>query len=190
MAVFIGRAKRVTDPLDDRVKAQLTAAGSYASSSGSDHEGTASEFSCLSNLVHNFLVEENPRTSEATFDGEGERADSDDDRRHPEAADVLKDMLEIFKRSDDFRLKLLSDVSAAASNGGAGGGWNLCTVVARLRELGYNAGLCRARWETSGGLAAGSYQYVDVVTKEKRYIIDLGFAGEFEIARADRKSVV
>ncbi|KAM0935817.1 hypothetical protein DsansV1_C27g0196851 [Dioscorea sansibarensis] len=57
--------------------------------------------------------------------------------------------------------------------------------MGRLREWGYNAGVCTTRWESSGGLTAGSYEYVDVVVGEKlRYIVDLDFKAEFEIARA------
>ena len=50
----------------------------------------------------------------------------------------------------------------------------------------------RAQWESSGGgLTAGNYEYIDVLVNKKgdraddeRYIVDLDFAEQFEIARA------
>ncbi|CAA6667936.1 unnamed protein product [Spirodela intermedia] len=49
-------------------------------------------------------------------------------------------------------------------------------VMASLREIGYNAGICKS-----------SYEYIDVLTsppdQAARYIVDIDFAGEFEIAR-------
>lgn len=74
-------------------------------------------------------------------------------------------------------------------------------VVESLRESGYNAGVCNSRWENnlSDGLTAGSYEYIDVIegpssssssssssstSSGERYVVDLDFAAEFEIARA------
>lgn len=57
-----------------------------------------------------------------------------------------------------------------------------------LRELGHNAAICKAKWNSSGGLVAGNYEFIDVVQSnsyklQNRYFIDLDFASEFEIAR-------
>ncbi|KAL0436697.1 UNVERIFIED_CONTAM: hypothetical protein Sradi_0377600 [Sesamum radiatum] len=58
-------------------------------------------------------------------------------------------------------------------------------VMAYLRNCGYNAAVCKTKWESSGGLAAGNYEFIDVLRKEysTRYFVDLDFASEFEIAR-------
>ncbi|XP_068664593.1 uncharacterized protein [Aristolochia californica] len=57
-------------------------------------------------------------------------------------------------------------------------------------ELGYNAGVCKTKWESSGGLTGGNYEFIDVVRPSGRqgsdwvrYVVDLEFSGEFEIAR-------
>ncbi|XP_060174281.1 uncharacterized protein LOC132604946 [Lycium barbarum] len=58
-------------------------------------------------------------------------------------------------------------------------------VMIFLRDSGYNAAICKAKWESSGGLTAGNYEFIDVVKSDQktRYFIDLDFASEFEIAR-------
>ncbi|CAI0426367.1 unnamed protein product [Linum tenue] len=57
-----------------------------------------------------------------------------------------------------------------------------------LRESGHNAGICKTRWDSSGGLTGGTYEFIDVFLSPaaawpKRYIVDLDFASQFEIAR-------
>jgi uncharacterized protein (TIGR01615 family) len=63
-------------------------------------------------------------------------------------------------------------------------------VMSSLRELGHNAAICKTKWESSGGggLTAGGYEFIDVVqskssTLQNRYVVDLDFASQFEIAR-------
>lgn len=52
-----------------------------------------------------------------------------------------------------------------------------------LREKGFDAGLCKSKWEKNGRLTAGDYEYIDVNFSGKRYIVEISLAGEFEIAR-------
>ncbi|XP_047949121.1 uncharacterized protein LOC125194950 [Salvia hispanica] len=61
-------------------------------------------------------------------------------------------------------------------------------VMAYLRNCGYNAAVCKTKWESSGGLSGGSYEFVDVVRGDSasRYVVDLDFAAEFAIARPAR----
>ncbi|KAK7292451.1 hypothetical protein RIF29_08232 [Crotalaria pallida] len=56
-------------------------------------------------------------------------------------------------------------------------------VMARLRERGFDAGLCKSKWERNGRFPAGDYEYVDVNFDGKRYIVQVSLASEFEIAR-------
>ncbi|XP_059318590.1 uncharacterized protein LOC132068918 [Lycium ferocissimum] len=58
-------------------------------------------------------------------------------------------------------------------------------VMTYLRGFGYNAAICKTKWESSGGLKAGNYEFIDVFRSDNntRYVIDLDFAAEFEIAR-------
>lgn len=86
-----------------------------------------------------------------------------------------------------FQAKLLSHVSKAA-DAFSGPRSNRSVfrraVMTSLRDSGYNAGICKTKWETSGGLKGGSYEFVDVVRSGGgRYMIDVDFAAEFEVER-------
>ncbi|XP_047313056.1 uncharacterized protein LOC124916386 [Impatiens glandulifera] len=59
------------------------------------------------------------------------------------------------------------------------------SLMAALRERGFDAGLCKSKWEKAGKCPPGSYEYVDV--KEgggnRRYIIEVNLGNEFSIVR-------
>ncbi|CAI9781225.1 unnamed protein product [Fraxinus pennsylvanica] len=71
----------------------------------------------------------------------------------------------ISKRKDDFCRKIVSD---------------------NLIALGYNASICKSRWEKSPSFPSGEYEYVDVMIEGDRFIIDIDFRSEFEIARSTK----
>ncbi|KAH0633461.1 hypothetical protein KY284_036247 [Solanum tuberosum] len=63
-------------------------------------------------------------------------------------------------------------------------------VMKYLRDFGYNSAICKTKWESSSGsVKGGNYEFIDVIRSDSsnqmitRYIIDLDFAAEFEIAR-------
>ncbi|WRX11414.1 Protein of unknown function PDDEXK-like - like 2 [Theobroma cacao] len=188
MAAFVRRIKRVTDPLDDRVKARLVGV-SYVSS-GSEHSAAAAEDDspCLSELVHSFLEDDKDAAQQTGYNSDPDRVDSNldttvsieiiikssafdnaDSYSNLLMAHVLKamEMLSFFKTDTSiFRRK----------------------IMAYLREIGHNAAICKTKWSSSGGLTAGNYEFIDVLqsvssTWQNRYFIDLDFASEFEIAR-------
>ncbi|KAJ8648813.1 hypothetical protein MRB53_001836 [Persea americana] len=192
MAVFM-RTKRVTDPLDDRVKACLCGEDcrktGYISSSGSEHKAEDSTF--LSDLVDGFLQDDpgSLETEKSSDDSDGEGSGLD-------PTDSLKDVLLNPTAADDsFREKLLSRVSKAVDEYSGSGLRSdrsalRRAVMASLRDSGYNAGICKTRWESSGRVVGGKYEFVDAVRKSGkgesqglRYLIEVDFAAEFEIAR-------
>ncbi|PKU82748.1 uncharacterized protein LOC110100774 [Dendrobium catenatum] len=190
MALYI-RTKRVTDPLDERVRDRLRGVMTGYASSGSEHDGAVADdgHSCFSDLIHDFLE---PRYTLDERDESGSGEDSDSDKgaaleKAAEQAKKLRELLDPSLESDSFRSRLKSDVEEAIRLTGPGFRRG---VMGRLRERGYNAGICKARWESAGGLTAGSYEYIDVIDADadeegdRRYIIDLGFAAEFAVARA------
>ncbi|CAI9279926.1 unnamed protein product [Lactuca saligna] len=56
-------------------------------------------------------------------------------------------------------------------------------LMARLRDQGLDAGLCKSKWEKKGRLISGEYEYVDVNVAGTRYIITISLSEEFETAR-------
>ncbi|KAK8654249.1 hypothetical protein V6N13_128220 [Hibiscus sabdariffa] len=71
----------------------------------------------------------------------------------------------ISKRKDDFCRKIVTD---------------------GLLALGYDASICKSRWEKSPSYPAGEYEYIDVIIDGERLLIDIDFRSEFEIARSTK----
>ncbi|KAE8675168.1 hypothetical protein F3Y22_tig00111693pilonHSYRG00139 [Hibiscus syriacus] len=190
MASFPRRVKRVTDPLDDRVKAQLV--GACSASSGversADTADTEDDSSCLSELVHSFLEDDREAAEQIGYNSDSDPLDSNVD-----ATDSLENTIKSIslKSTDSYRNLLLAHVSNAMEM------LSFFTtdkaifrrkVMVYLRQVGHNAAICKTKWSSFGGLTAGNYEFIDVVqsvspTLQNRYFVDLDFASEFEIAR-------
>ncbi|XP_062198269.1 uncharacterized protein LOC133900988 [Phragmites australis] len=184
------RAKRVTAPLDAAARARLAVLPSSVDSSGSEHEATA-----LSNLVNEYLLETDATVTAADL-AVDQGSDAEDDnhgnsiRSVAAAAEVIqeiKGILDPAGRPDELRRRIVADVMDAMlsledirKNRSA----FRRAVMSRLRDRGHDAGLCKARWDKSRSRAAGNYEYIDIVlSAETRFIVDVGFAAEFEVAR-------
>ncbi|PSR86319.1 Protein of unknown function DUF506, plant protein [Actinidia chinensis var. chinensis] len=189
MAGF-SRAKRVTDPLDDKVKARIVGKVERELvyiSSGSEHSGENDddESPCLSDLVHGFLEDDAGRSGESPeYDSDSER-----DPAISDPMDVIDDLVNpaVTINADSFRNVLLGHVNKAMavfSSVTSNKSVLRRNVMTFLRNFGYNAAICKSKWETSGGLTSGCYEFIDVLRSDSaRYFIDLDFAGEFAIAR-------
>ncbi|KAI4319293.1 hypothetical protein MLD38_032913 [Melastoma candidum] len=185
---FPVRARRVTVPLGHAARARLIAPRVDYSSSGSDHDPVDSS-PCLSELVHGFFEEDDggdPRAGSCSGD-EPEAEGPDDGTNMDAAKEIVSDALSC--DGDPFRAALSACVAKAA-------GFCSCwrsnkslmwrQVMLCLRDVGYNAAVCKTKWDASGGLTAGNYEFVDIVRpggRQLRYFVDLDFRGEFEIAR-------
>ncbi|WVZ67693.1 hypothetical protein U9M48_016737 [Paspalum notatum var. saurae] len=175
--------------LNDAVRARLRGdAGAGCTSSGSDHDASA----CLSGLVRAFLETGAGAAEEAGAGPAPKEYDSDDDdegggpRR---AAASVRELLDPPAEEDVFRIRLAAAVAAAVEAKAAlraHGPAFRRAVARRLRGAGYDAGVCKSRWEASGGITAGTYEYVDVVAPRPRgrYIVDADFRAGLEVARA------
>ncbi|KAL1200074.1 hypothetical protein V5N11_030299 [Cardamine amara subsp. amara] len=58
-------------------------------------------------------------------------------------------------------------------------------VVDGLLSLGYDSSICKSKWDKNKtrSIPAGEYEYIDVIVNGERFIIDVDFRSEFEIAR-------
>ena len=178
------KPKRVTDPLDDKVRAQLvTSQLSYVSSSGSEHSPCLS----LSELVHDFLENDSETKSQLACNSDSERVDSVSDS--VEAVETIVDLCN--NNVNAYKKLLTCHVSEAVETFSclrSNRNVFLRNVMAFLRSLGHNAAVCKTRWDSTSGLASGTYEFLDVVQSESttchsRYFVDLDFAAQFEVAR-------
>ncbi|KAF6165669.1 hypothetical protein GIB67_012566 [Kingdonia uniflora] len=180
MEVF-GRVRKVWDPLGDDVKACIC-----NWSSGSEHEGE-DESPCLYNLVHGFL--EDSIEDEGQEISLGELLTCKPNISYAEiTTEMIKDLVKPpdNNNGDSFVLVLHSNVLKAVeifSFFRTNKPVFLRKVMMYLRDLGVNAGICKTKWETKGGITAGSFEFIDVVQADVRYLVDIDFAGEFEVAR-------
>ncbi|KAK3120115.1 hypothetical protein QOZ80_9AG0681900 [Eleusine coracana subsp. coracana] len=193
------RAKRAAAPLDAAARARIAVvpASSDVDSSGSEHEAAA-----LSSLVNEYLFEADPTVpAAAPVTADQDNSDGEDEGNKSTsssaaAADVaneIKDILDTACKSDEMCRRLSADVTEAVE------GFDDLrpnrsafrrAVMSRLRDRGHDAGLCKLRWDKTHKMAAGSYEYIDVVVAvsgaeadTRRFIVDVGFAAEFEVAR-------
>ncbi|CAN8245221.1 unnamed protein product [Cochlearia groenlandica] len=64
-------------------------------------------------------------------------------------------------------------------------------LMSFIRNKGFDAGLCKSRWDRFGKNTAGKYEYVDVICggggEHNRYIVETNLAGEFKIARPTKR---
>ncbi|KAI3450813.1 hypothetical protein Pfo_007478 [Paulownia fortunei] len=185
------RMKRVTDPLDDKVKARIVgrdrAEPGYVSS-GSEHSAQADydvTSSSLSELFFGFAVDDDGESSPESNDSDSERDPSMYDSSYRNV-DLIKPIL--LDQTDEYKKVLKAHVLKAVQVFSCVKSDKQImrrNVMAFLRDYGYNAAICKTKWESSGGLTAGNYEFIDVLKKDSstRYFIDLDFASEFEIAR-------
>ncbi|KAJ0244345.1 Uncharacterized protein HA466_0189940 [Hirschfeldia incana] len=199
------RAKRVTDPLADEVRARLVGC---SFSSGSEHTGDEAyddDSPCLSDLVEGFLEDEVNQTvhdDSRWCDNNDSDSDSSSDSERADLPDYADDIAKILRnslREDNYGRMVLFHVAKAMemlSSSSLGSDQEQRAVLRRklmslLRELGHNAAICKTKWKSSGGgLTAGNHEFIDVFytpiatsSQTVRYIVDIDFKSQFEIAR-------
>ncbi|WOH12775.1 hypothetical protein DCAR_0832283 [Daucus carota subsp. sativus] len=160
---------------------------------------------CLTKMVQNFIEESNEkqltqkcgRNRCNCFNGIGNDSSDDEfdvssgfgDDLKPKAwcgdfSETIKNLIQCASVSER---NLLADTSNIVEKN------KICKQKDDLRRIltdelvfhGYNASICKSRWEKSALYPAGEYEYIDVlVDGEERILIDIDFKSEFEIARS------
>ncbi|CAN4114674.1 unnamed protein product [Withania somnifera] len=181
------KCKRVAVAFDDVEKSRI------CESSGSEHSPALESLTDLSGLVNSFL--EN-REEEGDMNVDDEKlekitisGDVDTDcLDESEIKENLKSLLNSDENSgDDLKRSViravLENVLVDEQNYRSSPEfkWRL---MSRLRDRGFDVGLCKSKWEKAGDRTSGSYSYIDVNVTNNRYIIEVSLVGEFEIARA------
>ncbi|CAK8531322.1 unnamed protein product [Lathyrus sativus] len=185
------RFQRMMDAFDADMA--LSRVKPCSESSGSEHSPESSPE--LSDLVLSFM-EDNERSEEEEEEKEKEKIDRGEDlgekvnEEDLEKVEMLKKLfdgnedVEEDERDDKERIRREVEIAI----GGLIGSDNSFPgfkrwLMTQLREKGYDAGLCKTKWEKRGKLTAGDYEYIDVTLSGKRYIVEVSLSSEFEIAR-------
>ncbi|KAK8565157.1 hypothetical protein V6N12_058731 [Hibiscus sabdariffa] len=145
---------------------------------------------CLSELVHSFLEDDRDAAAakQTAYYSESDRVHSNLD-----STESLESIIKLtsLNSTDSYRNLLLAHVSNAIqmfSFFRTDKAIFRRQVMAYLCQVGHNAEIYKTKWISSGGLTAGSYEFIDVVQsvspiRQNRYFVDLDLASEFEIAR-------
>lgn len=209
-----GKTKQVSEPLGASIRARICDSAlldcnvrhfetGLGCSSGSEHESLS-----LAAMVHNWSFMEDQQmkqgcgrarcncatSSESVCSDECE---GDDTYTFRELAKFLQglakfasglesavsmDVMEALRMAKDSQPTGLCNMAAHDCSGS-------ClrrAVMARLRCLGYNAAICKSRWDHSRGFPGGDYEYIDIIADHigrERLIVDVDFRGQFQIAR-------
>ncbi|XP_073028984.1 uncharacterized protein [Primulina eburnea] len=162
---------------------------------------------CLDKMVQNFIEENNDKQTGGSvamkcgrnrcncFHGNSNSNDSSDDEfdvfsdsltansSFGDSSDTLKSLIPCASMVER---NLLADTSRIVEKN------KTCRRKDDLRKivtdglitLGYNASVCKSKWEKSSSIPAGEYEYIDVILDGERLTIDIDFRSEFEIARS------
>lgn len=134
--------------------------------------------------------------------------DSDDDAK----ASNPRDFMAIFREqlcqilecvscssSSAFEMRLLRDSEKAVMIARGKAGFNVPQnqeeksrtrglVMNSLQLAGYNAAMCKSRWDQTTGHPSGHYEFIDVIIEDsklrnERFFVDIDFRTQFELAR-------
>eukprot|EP00897_Mesotaenium_endlicherianum_P004095 jgi/Mesen1/3713/ME000202S02802 len=205
-----GRSKQVTDPIGQSIKARLCQSQQYehfgsnsGSSSGSEHEPNSV---CLAAMVHNFIEDEAERKTCGRARCNCENGTScdcsfmgSDDDEGCSGGELVRIIQGLSQCASTAERSLLADMNRAVRS--AKEEDNICrddvanctgscirrAVMARLRHAGYNAAICKSRWDHSRGFPGGNYEYIDVISdtyhNQTRLLVDIDFKAQFQVAR-------
>lgn len=178
-------------------------------SSGSEHE-PSSDY--LAGLVSDFMDVEERSTSWRSRQGMVRPGSQGEDEEESSAGaqELAASVQALSACASSLESRLFSDVLCAIQlarstasltasiSGGkegdastqAGAAAMRRAVMSRLRAAGYNAAVCKSRWDHSRGFPGGDYEYIDVVFSgetpvlpRERLIVDLDFRAQFQVAR-------
>ncbi|CAL9076959.1 unnamed protein product [Musa acuminata var. zebrina] len=153
---------------------------------------------CLDKMVVSFMEDggnERPQRSRCNCFNVNYDDSSDDDFDFrgsgdpPGAGDAAEFIEGLVLCASIAERNLLADASKIMEKAKNWNGKSECRriVVDGLQSLGYDAAICKSRWDKNPSFPAGEYEYLDVeVDGGERLLIDVDFRSEFEIARSTK----
>lgn len=191
---------------DKKMNIVRTASKNFGSS-GSYHEPSSL---CLTEMVYDFM-ENGDKDSDCgrsrcncfngLYNGDGNGDGGDDPKSAFAPGEVCDILKSIVPCASVWERNLLADASKLVEAASLEGNTvckdkedctNGClrrAVMNRLRSSGYNAAVCKSRWDQANGYPSGDYEYIDVIVegligKSERLIVDIDFRSQFQIARS------
>eukprot|EP00897_Mesotaenium_endlicherianum_P006654 jgi/Mesen1/6016/ME000306S05276 len=207
------RSKQVTDPIGQSVKARIFQSehlerygSDMSASSGSEHEPNSV---CLAAMVHNFFEDDDyerrllrARACYICGGVSGCSCFSDDEDGHSDG-ELARILQRLSQCSDAGETMLFANVTRALTHAkedhtickgnitNCSGSCVRRAVMTCLRSAGYDAAICKSRWDHSQSYPGGDYEYIDVVSStrhhQRRVIVDINFRAQFQMARPTRR---
>ncbi|CAI8583661.1 unnamed protein product, partial [Vicia faba] len=149
-------------------------------SSGSEHSA-GEESADLSDLVKSFMEKNSVKEDSIVNDNDDGELEWYD---YSEKKKILQEIFDDFAY-DNVKEKIRREVEVAYElvGGDRSSSEFKRLVMSRLRERGFDAGICKTRWERNRKFPSGDYEYIDVNYGGNRYIVEISLMAEFEIAR-------
>eukprot|EP00250_Pteridium_aquilinum_P010455 c19401_g1_i1 orf=482-1813(-) len=173
-------------------------------SSGSNHEPSSM---CLFSMVNEF-IEKECVCGEAYWTP-AYRTDSSNSMEESMSngmAHISKSLQSLARCQNDQEVKVLRDVQVIVESNIAEAdcsshpcedkrrtipahGCQKRKVMSGLQRIGYNAAICKTRWDHVSSIPGGDYEYIDVLfpsdssVEPLRLVVDIDFQAQFEIAR-------
>ncbi|GAB4830454.1 hypothetical protein Ancab_020167 [Ancistrocladus abbreviatus] len=148
---------------------------------------------CLSKMVRNFIEDNNEKQAGGRnrcncFNGNGIDSSSDGESENvssTEACDFLKSLVVCACVNE--RTVLADTAKIVEKNKACKRKDELRKIITDgLVQTGYNASICKSKWDKTPYFPAGEYEYVDLIIEGDRLIIDIDFRSEFELARSTK----
>ncbi|VFQ89620.1 unnamed protein product [Cuscuta campestris] len=191
------RFKRVADAFDEAALTLRTRPP--CGSSGSEHSDDPESLTDLSRLVNSFIENDDDEAWEGPAEWAVEDVDDDDGRvgddRQREEENCCDDVVEardslqrlLSSGEDDVTKRSLLEAVERSRRELGERSYNSPDfkrrLMGRLRNQGFDAGLCKTRWEKKESCPRGDYEYIDVNANGERYIVEFNLRGELETAR-------
>ncbi|XP_057755363.1 uncharacterized protein LOC130974506 [Arachis stenosperma] len=169
------RFERVAAAFDADVAARM----GHCESSGSEHSLVSSID--LSDMVKSFLERNGEEKDHDEMGDEEEKVQTSSQLSYCEKRDMLQALLACGDYERDM-IRREAEIACAVVGITSSTDFKR-KLMSRLRKNGLDAGLCKSRWEKTGRLKSGDYEYIDVNFSGERYIVEVFLASEFEIAR-------
>ncbi|KAJ3669888.1 hypothetical protein LUZ60_010212 [Juncus effusus] len=103
-----------------------------------------------------------------------------------DALELIKGLIPCVSLTERNLLADVSKLTERTKNSKCGKSEYRKIVAEGLKSLGYDAAVCKSRWEKTNSIPAGEHEYIEVISSGARLLVEIDFRSEFEIARSTK----